>query len=345
MRKADPKRSKESPSLQLSDLFQEIINFLTIHSFQRRSMFKSNLNANQSVEEKVFRRDEEVSLNVKHEQIAPKASENPDWRGNVAGRRGNVAGRRGNVAGRRDLVVSGPSTSSNRAIRVWIRTSIAFLLLGAITHSLIFALIAGALVFFMPVLKARQSRERRKRELIHAWPEILDLMISGLHSGLSIAETIEGLESRGPEITRELFKQCKEKLRSDGDMRAALRLIKAYFNEAMADQICEVLDFARSTGSRDTTLTLRTLGNYIRSEIATKEEIRVKHGWIRNSAAVASIAPWLLLSVLWLQPNTRAAYSTSAGAVVLLVGVTMSLLAFLWMHRAGRIPESPRVFE
>ena len=223
---------------------------------------------------------------------------------------------------------------------------ILVLVFGSIlTKSAILTLPLSFAAFALPTLLARRKYERARLELVTSWPEILDLMISGLHSGLSIAETIHGLADRGPEATRPLFTECKAELVATGDLDKVLELIKSHFHDAMADQVCEVLDFARSTGSRDTTLTLRTLGEYIRSEIALREEIRVKHGWIRNSAAVASVAPWILLAVLSLQPNTMRAYSSGAGVLVLLMGVGMCAVAFLWMNKVGRMPEIPRVFE
>ena len=228
--------------------------------------------------------------------------------------------------------------------RNFLRSFISFLLISIATGSFAITLPLTALVFALPTLLARRKYEKRRLELINSWPEILDLMISGLHSGLSIAETIHGLADRGPEVTRPLFTQCKEELMESGDLSRVLAAIKIHFHDAMADQVCEVLDFARTTGSRDTTLTLRTLGDYIRSEISLREEIRVKHGWIRNSAAVASIAPWILLGVLSLQPNTVRAYSSSAGVMVLFLGIGMSALAFIWMNRVGKMPEIPRVF-
>ena len=238
-------------------------------------------------------------------------------------------------------LVKGPSYFSVRNV---VRALIVFLLLSIATGSLVISFPSAILAFGLPTLLARRKDEKRRLELINSWPEILDLMISGLHSGLSIAETIHGLAERGPEVTRPLFSECRAELMINGDLTRVLHIIKIHFHDAMADQVCEVLDFARTTGSRDTTLTLRTLGDYIRSEISLREEIRVKHGWIRNSAAVASIAPWILLAVLSLQPNTIRAYSSAAGLMVLLLGIGMCGVAFFWMNRVGKMPEMPRVF-
>jgi len=105
-----------------------------------------------------------------------------------------------------------------------------------------------------------------------------------------------------------------------------------------------VLDFARGTGSRDTAVTLRTLGDFIRSDIAVRGEIRAKLGWIKNSALVAAAAPWILLVILSSQPSTLQAFSTLSGHLILLLGVVLSVLAYLWMSRVGRVQEVQRIF-
>jgi len=169
-------------------------------------------------------------------------------------------------------------------------------------------------------------------------------MISGLRSGLSIAETLTGLAIRGPEISRPIFKACQELLLSGGDIEKVFIYIKVEFNDPVADQVCEVLDFARGTGSRDTAITLRTLGDFIRSDIAVRGEIHAKLGWVKNSAVVAAVAPWILLVILSTQPSTLQAFSTGTGNLILLFGVALSALAYLWMSRVGRVQSIPRIF-
>ena len=120
--------------------------------------------------------------------------------------------------------------------------------------------------------------------------------------------------------------------------------MKDGFADPLADQVCEVLDFARSSGSSDISTTLRTLGDHIRADIAVRSEIRAKHGWIRNSAVIATLAPWILLLILSAQPSTVRAFSTSTGVFVLILGITMSVTAFIWMGRVGKMEVTPRIF-
>lgn len=219
-----------------------------------------------------------------------------------------------------------------------------FLIARLVIGSVLLALPIAALSPAIPYLFRKRRVERRQSQLAGLWPELLDHMISGLRSGLSIAETLAGLAVRGPEISRPIFQECQTLLRNGSDIERVFNYIKVEFNDPVADQVCEVLDFARGTGSRDTAITLRTLGDFIRSDIAVRGEIRAKLGWVKNSALVAAIAPWILLVILSTQPSTVQAFSTSTGNLILFVGVAMSALAYLWMSRVGRVQSIPRIF-
>jgi len=217
---------------------------------------------------------------------------------------------------------------------------VAYLVIGSTLLALPFAALSPSI----PYLLVKRRVERRQTQLAGLWPELLDHMISGLRSGLSIAETLAGLAIRGPEISRPIFKECQELLRSGSDIESVFNFIKVEFNDPVADQVCEVLDFARGTGSRDTAITLRTLGDFIRSDIAVRGEIQAKLGWVKNSAVVAAMAPWILLAILSTQPSTLQAFSTGTGNMILLFGVALSAIAYLWMSRVGRVPSIPRIF-
>ena len=231
-----------------------------------------------------------------------------------------------------------------KSIHVFSAGALGFLVAHALIGTNLLAIPAAGLGALIPSILMKRKMQRRQEALAGLWPEILDHMISGLRSGLSIAETISGLSTRGPEISRPIFGECKKMLLSGVEISKIFVFIKREFSDPVADQVCEVLDFARGTGSRDTAITLRTLGDFIRSDIAVRGEIYAKLGWIKNSAVVAAAAPWILLVILSTQPTTLQAFSTLSGHLILLFGVLLSLLAYLWMSRVGRVQEVPRIF-
>jgi len=229
-------------------------------------------------------------------------------------------------------------------VHILVGAIIGFLVAHTLLGTNLLAIPCAGLGASVPTVILKRKVQRRQQSLAALWPELLDHMISGLRSGLSIAETISSLSTRGPEISRPIFSECRRQLITGADMSKIFIYIKSEFSDPVADQVCEVLDFARGTGSRDTAVTLRTLGDFIRSDIAVRGEIRAKLGWIKNSALVAAAAPWILLVILSSQPSTLQAFSTVSGHLILLLGVVLSVLAYLWMSRVGRVQEVQRIF-
>jgi tight adherence protein B len=235
--------------------------------------------------------------------------------------------------------------TSSRNVLICAASSITgFLVATLITTSPLIGFPFGAISTTIPVVLLKRKSESNRKALQSLWPEILDHIISGLQSGLSLAETLVGLGVRGPIKTRPTFILFAENLRTGMDFGRALEELKMHFDDGIADQVCEVLDFARLSGGRDTSLTLRTLSNFIRSDLALRAEIEAKHSWVKNSAALAAIAPWILLLLLASQPNTLRAYTTSAGLGILIVGAALTVFAYIWMEKVGKLKEIPRIF-
>ena len=168
--------------------------------------------------------------------------------------------------------------------------------------------------------------------------------MSGIQSGLSLSESLAGLATRGPEVLRPSFVRFKATLFSSGDLTEAIEELKSGFAHHGSDQIFEALLIAKTLGGGELLQILRTLGDFLRQDLALRREIDVKHGWIKNSAHISAAAPWILLLLLSTQPSTAAAYSTPTGAMILIAGLGMTAVAYLWMNRLGRLPQSPRIF-
>jgi tight adherence protein B len=168
--------------------------------------------------------------------------------------------------------------------------------------------------------------------------------MSGIQSGLSLTESLAGLSTRGPEVLRPAFTEFKATLYGSGDLTQAIEELKALFAHHGSDQIFEALIISKALGGSELLQILRSLGDFLRQDLALRREIEVKHGWIKNSAHLSAAAPWILLLLLSTQPSTAAAYSTPTGAMILIAGLVMTAIAYIWMNRLGRLPQTPRVF-
>ena len=233
----------------------------------------------------------------------------------------------------------------SRKILIYLASSLGgFVVATVITSSPLIGIPFALITTTIPIVIIRRRVEIERALLQNLWPEILDHVISGLQSGLSLAETLVALGTRGPVKSRSIFLLFSEKLRGGTDFGQALNELKQAFNDGTADQVCEVLEFARVSGSRDTSLTLRTLSNFIRRDLALRAEISAKHSWVKNSAALAAVAPWILLLLLATQENTLLAYTSGAGLTILIIGALLTVVAYFWMEKVGKLSETPRIF-
>jgi tight adherence protein B len=234
--------------------------------------------------------------------------------------------------------------SSNLYLRSLVFGSFSALFVLVITSSLVIALTFMCLGTSVSIVFSKRSNSKRFEAMNSAWPEVIDHLISGIHSGLSINESLAGLASRGPEILRPLFADFASTMSRTGDFKSALMKLKSDCGQPGSDQIFESIYIAKALGGSELLTILRTVGTFLRQDLALRREIEVKHGWIKNSAHLSAAAPWLLLLLLSTQPTTSRAFSTSSGALVLLFGVAMTAIAYIWMAKLGKLPEVPRVF-
>ena len=219
-----------------------------------------------------------------------------------------------------------------------------FLLIYVITNSAVisipFALFAGLIWR----IRHHNRKVREREELRSAWPEALDQIISGIYGGESLAQTLVGLSSRGPEILRPYFHQFAQSLRGGDDFSLSLMSLKRELAGPVSDQICEAILLAKSLGGGELLSTMRSLRDFVRADLQLRKEIAVKQGWVKNSAYLSASAPWLLLLLLSSQPGTVSAFSEPTGVLILGAGVALTVLAFLWMSFLGRIKGGVRVF-
>ena len=230
------------------------------------------------------------------------------------------------------------------SLRIGISASVSTAAVLLMTRSVVIALAFGTLAAGIAFVTVRAKNNLNEAALIAAWPEVIDHLMSGIQSGLSLTESLAGLSTRGPEVLRPAFIQFKATLYGIGDLTQAIEELKAMFAHHGSDQIFEALIISKALGGSELLQILRSLGDFLRQDLALRREIEVKHGWIKNSAHLSAAAPWILLLLLSTQPSTAAAYSTPTGAMILIAGLVMTAIAYIWMNRLGRLPQTPRVF-
>ena len=204
------------------------------------------------------------------------------------------------------------------------------------------ALAFSAIFTAIPFLIISSRARNRRTRLREVWPEAVDTLVSGVRAGMSLPEALTNLGERGPEAVRPQFRAFATDYAASARFDSSLDRLKTRFADPVADRIVEALRLAHEVGGTDLGTLLRSLSQMLREDMRTRGELEARQSWTVNGAKVAVAAPWLVLALLATRPQAAAAYATTAGAVVLLDGAVVSVVAYRLMLRLGRLPEEER---
>ena len=193
-------------------------------------------------------------------------------------------------------------------------------------------------------IATKRGNSKKIEKISAVLPEIIDHIISGIQSGLSLSETLSNLSERGPGESQRFFETFRNNLTSGKSFEQSITILQNEMQLRAADQLFESLIFAKNLGGSELLSMLRQLGDFTRQDLSLRREIAAKQDWIRNSAHLSAAAPWILLLLLAAQPSTAAAFNTPQGAMVLGFGAGMTALAYLWMGKLSSLPEPRRIF-
>ena len=220
---------------------------------------------------------------------------------------------------------------------------LVFVLVLGTSQVLVIALAFSGFAALLPLQLVRRRRAQRSVELREVWPEAVDNLASGVRAGLSLPEALTQLGLRGPDQLRSAFRRFGQDYRATGRFGESLDRLKSNLADPVGDRVVEALRMAREVGGTDLGRLLRTLSTFLREDARTRAELETRQGWTVNAARLALSAPWVLLLLLSTQPSAVAAYNQPAGAVVLLFGGGISVVAYRIMIRIARLPSERRV--
>lgn len=207
-----------------------------------------------------------------------------------------------------------------------------------------FAGVACLAGLFAPAAWLRSRARRRQKSRRQLWPDVCDLLVASVRSGMSLPDAVSALGEVGPPPLRPAFAAFASDVSASGHFDSSALRLKARLADPVADRIIEALRMARQVGGTELTSVLRALSASVRAEAALRAEIEARQSWIRGAAILGVVAPWVILGLLALRPEGAAAYSSPEGVAVILIGAAVSVVAFRLMIGIGRLPEPRRWF-
>ena len=229
-----------------------------------------------------------------------------------------------------------------------------FILLLAIGFALLFGvvllmtssmLIAGSVFLcvgaqLLDTLQTRIKTENLKANL--EWPKFLDSIHSAAWAGASLEQAILDSVSVAPPKIAWALLEFERDQGSGLAFSQSLDNLKARLANPIADRFIEITRLASASGGRGYLSALRSQALQLRLENATWSEIQAKQNWVLGTAKLAVLAPWLVLVLLGMRPETAVAFQTETGIVVLVIGLVASLLAFRLIKTLGALPQRTR---
>jgi tight adherence protein B len=219
---------------------------------------------------------------------------------------------------------------------------------GAITLAVVpvAAVAVAASVFALALpwtVVVRRARAQR-RATRGVWPDVVDHLVSAIRSGLALPDSVVSLAHGGPEATRAAFATFERSYRTAGNFSDALDVLKDTLADAVADRIIETLRMSREVGGNELTLVLRDLAGHLRRDAGIRAEVEARQSWTVNAARLGVAAPWIILLLLSTRPEAASAYNSPSGALLIAIGLGVSVIAYRLMLALGRLPEERRWF-
>jgi len=213
---------------------------------------------------------------------------------------------------------------------------ISYLLLQLLCQTVVISVPLSILAGAIPWIKSSAQERKKQKSIQDAWPEALDHINSAIKSGVSISQALANLAERGPIVLSPFFKEYKSQVNITGNLELALKNLCLSTQDPILKRLTKTILLVRQVGGAQVGSVLRTFTTFLRNDLTAKREIEMRHGWIANTARIASCAPWLLLIFLTFQPQTRTAYNTPTGAIVVLGGSLLIVVAYLWMKKSAQ---------
>jgi tight adherence protein B len=204
---------------------------------------------------------------------------------------------------------------------------------------------SGVLAAAAPLLAARLRVVRRRRELREQWPDFLAILRGQLAGGGSLPEAFAaaGLKSGGR--LAEAAQSVAESGVRGIAFASALGELRLRFADPVADRVLLTIGVAHRTGGHRVATVLSTLSASVSDELRLRKAHDAALTQQRLTAAVALVAPWVLLILTVVtNPTAAQAYRTGTGSLIVLGGLGATLAGYGLAIRTARLSESPRVF-
>jgi tight adherence protein B len=189
------------------------------------------------------------------------------------------------------------------------------------------------------------GRNRSSKNVRNSLPGFVELYCSAIQSGISIEDAfaymsvfkIEGLGSH--------LRKLEADLARGSAFDQALNGFRDSLATSESDRFVAILKLAHQTGGQNLISNLQALASELRLSNTSEGAINARLGAIQVVAKLGLLAPWVLVALLSINEQSRNAYLSDAGGLLLLVGFLVSVVAYRLVLLAGRSFHPPRILD
>ena len=208
------------------------------------------------------------------------------------------------------------------------------------------ALAIGVLGAAIPVVIADARRRQRVETVAEAWPDLLTILRGRIAAGEPLPRAfIVAARRFGPPFAA-AADDIETSVEYGPGFVDALDRLRADLTDPTADRILTTISVAHRSGGQRVGAVLAALTASVADELRLRKAHVAATTEQRLTAAVALLAPWVLLALtVATNPRSAEAYSSGMGAVVVIAGLSLTGIGYLIGRRIVRLSRAPRVFQ
>lgn len=195
------------------------------------------------------------------------------------------------------------------------------------------------------VFAARSRRERRQAEAREVWPRLIEeLRLKTSTLGRSIPQALFEVGRGAPAEMQPAFELARREWLLSTDFERTIEVLRSRLADATADTVCETLLVAQQIGGNDVDRCLAALIEDRVLDLQGRKDARSRQAGARFARVFTLIVPFAMALIGMSIGEGREAYSTPMGEVLVLVGIAVMALCWVWAGRIMRLPDEQRVF-
>ena len=204
----------------------------------------------------------------------------------------------------------------------------------------------GVLGATIPIHLRASKIRKRTAMTAHAWPDVLAHIRSSVSAGMTLPDAYLNAASRVGGIFEDTLQEVRRQITYGDGFAAAMRHVRLRASDPTADRVTMTLIVANDSGGHRVGEVLAALSASVAGESRLRQAHEAAMTEQRVTAGVALAAPWVNLALsIATNPQAALAFSTAEGAVVIGIGLALTVTGWILSVRIASLSDTPRMFK